>query len=65
MTLTILTKGNDSTEVSLVWEKYGCFYARVYEIWGSEWHETRISNPYTDEKKARAAFNRYVKKYLA
>lgn len=65
MTLTLATEKKGNLEVALEYEKFGALYARVYEEWGGEWHKTNESRPYKDEKKAKASFRRFVKKYLA
>ena len=64
MTMTIASERNPATEVTLVYEKFGAFYARVYENWGGEWHKTHESNPYKDEEKAKASYKRFVKRYI-
>lgn len=63
MTITIAVERNPSTEVILEWER-NCYYARVYENWGGEWHQTHESNPYKDEEKAKASYKRFVKRYI-
>ncbi len=64
MTITIAVERNTATEVTMEWEKNGCFYSRVYENWGGEWHQTHESNPYKDEAKAKASYKRFVRKYI-
>lgn len=64
MTIIMATEENAATKVSMEWEKFGCFYARVYENWGGEWHQTHESNPYKDETKAKASYKRFVKRYI-
>jgi hypothetical protein len=64
MTITIAVERNPATEVTIEWEKFGFFYARVYENWGGEWHQTHESNPYKDEEKAKASYKRFVKRYI-
>lgn len=64
MTLTMEKKRKENFEVTIEYEKFGCCYARVYERWGDEWHKISESHPYKDEKKVKAAYRRFIKKYL-
>ena len=64
MTITIAVAKNPATEVTLEWEKYGTFYARVYENWGGEWHKTHESRPYKLEEDARRSYRRFVRRYF-
>lgn len=64
MTLTIAVEKNPAIEVTLEWEKTGCFYARVYENWGGEWHQTHESNPYSIKEDAMKSYKRFVKRYI-
>lgn len=66
MTITIAKERNAAAEATLEWEKPGVLYARVYENWGGEWHQTHESRPYpvSAENNARAAYRRFAKRYV-
>ncbi len=64
MTVTIAYERNPTTKVTLEWEKFGAFYARVYENWGEEWHQTHESNSYSIKEDAMKSYKRFVKRYI-
>ena len=65
MTITIKTAGNNKAQAALEAEKNGCYVVRVYEQWGSEWHTVRESGYYVEQAKAKATYNRYIRKYVS
>lgn len=66
MTVVIAVTKRDGIEATLEWEKPGVLWARVYENCGGEWHQTHESRPFhpSDEDKAKAAYKRFVKRYI-
>ena len=65
MTITMECRkaDNNRIEVTLEWRKPDIFQAFVYENYGN-WIVTHKSLVAKDEKTARAAFNRFCRKYL-
>lgn len=41
-----------------------CFYARVFENCGGEWHLTHESNPYLLKEDAMKSYKMFVKRYI-
>ena len=63
MTITIACERNVAVEVTCECER-NSFYARVYENWGGEWHQTHESNPYLLKEDAMKSYKRFVKRYI-
>ena len=63
MTIILAVEKNPAMEVTFECERDG-YYAAVYENWGGEWHQTHESQRYKDREKAKAAYRRFVKRYI-
>ena len=66
MTITIMCERSldGKREATVEYEKFCCYYARVYELYSDEWHQTHESHPTKDPIKAKASCKRFIKKYL-
>lgn len=63
MKITIACEKNATVKVTCECIS-NCFYARVFENWGGEWHLTHESNPYLLKEDAMKSYKRFVKRYI-
>lgn len=63
MTITLATERNDTIEATLEWEP-NVYYAKVYENWCGDWHETHTSRCYKLKEDAMRSYKRFVRRYV-